>query len=284
MNISRTPVQNAVPLCYSMHRLNDAQCKVCSYELGCVNNTQQVNQRQTLRQAAEDALAKHRIGLWDSSVSNIELLDLLIELWDKAGGSERPLWRRQIKWRDTMDRVLHSCKTGGWNPKTFIKAQFATVGVYCIKNGFRLVPAMITGESALMRFQSWARTNQRRYNDAHRNVDLDPEFESLMFAESLFGDIFMRSPDRTVSDIEEQVFMRHRNWTLSLTDQMPAIRLTAMSGACSSIYALAPSHILIPEERFSWHDLRKVVLDTFASEEEDDGKLLTLDARLGELL
>jgi hypothetical protein len=284
MKMQRTPVHSDAPLCFSMHRFDDAKCRECPYELRCIKNSENIKGRFTLREVAEEALAKHRMGLWDESVTAVELLDLFIELWNKNGGKHRPAWRQQVKWRDAMHRVLHSCKHGGWNPRTFVKAQFTTVGLYCIKNSFKVVPAMLTGESALMRFQSWARTNERRYNDAHRDIDADPLFEELARAESLFGNLYVRSSKRHTADVEEEVFGEYRSWTLAITDKMPAIRLPAMSGACSSFHPLASSHILVPEDRFTWHDLRMVLFDTFTHYKEDDSELLTLDARLGEFL
>src|SRR5665213_2592439 len=267
--MERTPVQSDAPLCFSLHRSLATTCLKCPSEPRCIKNRTNIKARFTLSELAESALAKHRMGLWDDSVTTTELLDLFIELWDKNKGKHRPLWRKQVKWQDAMYRILHSCKLGGWNPKTFVKAQFTTVGLYCIKNGFRIVPAMITSENALLRFQSWARTNERKYNDAHRDTDADPVFEELVRAESLFGDLYMRKSLRHTADVEEEVFEEHRSWTLSLTDKMPEIRLPAMSGACTSFHPLASSHILVPEDRFTWHDLRMVLFDTFTVHKED---------------
>lgn len=263
MEINRTAVKTDTPGCFGLH-MTVAKCSACPYEPKCIKHTNRLLGRQTLREAADDATFRYKAGTWDASVNSSDLL-LQLSAAVRAAGARPSAWGRKPEWHEAMDIVIASCREGGWNPHTYMKAQSECIVKYCTTHKYRIYPSMFVGEAAAARFRSWTRRNQTKFNDARRDKDLDQTFETLLRAESKFGQLYITKRSADIADLEDEINTEYPIWSLKTTEVLPHVRLPALSGAASVIHPMASQHILVPKDgTWGWEDARIAILDLFA--------------------
>lgn len=282
--VTRTPVDERMPWCYTLHRGdNDPSCAACAHQGACSNAKASNLQRVTVAEAAAAAVAAYRSSI---GIVQPQVEDLIRQAAEQCGVSATVLrfWLTDREWITAFTTVLAACQVAGWDARNYVKAISTTVGVYTVGKNWRMMPGMYSGAKAVERFFRWADRNQRIYGHADGDRRrIEEERESLIAGECCFAERYLAS-GASIADCEEWARENFPMWSLAQTAARDDLRLPALSSAVASLNPSLPHRLLVPAGEWGWPDARAAVLALTDFEDGAPDETLELDPDLGDLL
>ncbi len=195
-------------------------------------------------------MAAWRTATRGTAVSAEDLVRLLVaEL--EPHGVKTFQWHLRRDWTDAAEVVIAACRSVGWDPRTYMRAQAAMMGWFCARDRIPFTTRMVVGEKAAARFRKWATNNEQRHGTADRDRAAEAAYESLLAAECTFATRYLTT-DAKAQDVDMEVRGLYPDWALSTTRAMPHVRLPGLVAGLLAVDPALPYRLLVPADGASW--------------------------------